>query len=232
MIFILGTGRSGTHWLARTLAHVKQFHVQFEDPEIHWKVTMLALCPEERERIFPEIMEYYANSQRQAEPKIYVAKNHPAIWFARDLANAFPDAKFIGIIRSPEGTIASMLKHPGVLSWITDWRKYPIPNRFLGITSELAESYDSLTLPAKCALRWKAHRDELDGLTVDLGAKLHILNFEDMALNPVQVSKSLSGFLGLSHPVTIDVNEEAVFRWKNELNSDALNEIKECLENI
>ena len=46
-----------------------------------------------------------------------------------------------------------MLLHEGVMKWIYNWKKYPVPNEFLGITSQNKNIYESLPIESKCTLR-------------------------------------------------------------------------------
>jgi hypothetical protein len=110
-----------------------------------------------------------------------VDRAHPNIWIAEKLKSAFPGSQFIGIERDPFATIASMIKHKGVSAWHRRWRGFPVPNRFLGTTEDMVDTYDSLPIARQCALRWKAHSDRMAELTGILGDDLLLVRHESLS---------------------------------------------------
>ena len=77
----------------------------------------MALDPSQQRELFPKLVRAYEEEKRRVQPKRYADKSHPNIWIAEALSEVFPDAQFLGIERDPFGTVASMLKHKGVLKW-------------------------------------------------------------------------------------------------------------------
>lgn len=182
-IFILGTGRSGTHWVGRILEAHPDIRVTIETPRTFRLATRAAVYPRRRGRLLPVLRGIYAWETLRSRPRHYADKSHPLIWHAEEVARWFPSAKFVGINRSVFGTVASMLRHSGVSQWQKDWLAYDVPNAFLGITLENVDRYGDLTPAERAALRWRSHQDRMTALDDTLGSRLMILNYEDLVDN-------------------------------------------------
>ena len=157
LAFIVGCGRSGTHWLAEGLASNAETLTTIETEPVFGWVTQMAVDPRQEATLFPRVASEYRSTAAPGEPRCLVDKSHPALWIAERLAAEFPTSRFVGIRRSVEPTVASMLHHDGVLRWVREWDRYPVPNRFLGITSANADAYGRMTLEERCAARVIAH---------------------------------------------------------------------------
>jgi hypothetical protein len=202
-IFVIGTGRSGTHWLGHILSGHPQIRVDFEKPPIFPWVTQIALDPSVKPRLLPKVLRQYRAEHALAAPRHYADKTHPTIWIADELALAFPEALFVGIKRSVHGTVASMLKHQGVMKWIHDWRSYPVPNRFLGIGPAEAADYEALSLAARCALRWRAHTEQLHRVAERLGDRCLLMDYEALQQETERELCRLGGFLELDTAIPV-----------------------------
>jgi hypothetical protein len=225
-IFVIGSGRSGTHWVGYILEGHRDIHVTIEKPPIFRWVTDIALDLGKKAELLPGLIERYRAEHDAVRPRHYADKSHPNIWIAEELATAFGDARFIGIQRNPYGTVASMLKHPGVLAWHARWKEFPVPNPFLGITRDNHDAYESMPLAAKCALRWKAHRERMHALGEALGPRLLVLQYEDVIRDPDTQLRALDAFLSLPSPIPRPkVKAESLDRWRTELDDEAKSQI-------
>jgi hypothetical protein len=184
-------------------------------------VTRMAIDPPSRRTLFPLLVCTYRVQRLVSRPSAYADKSHPALWIAEPLARAFPAARFLGVERNPFATVSSMLKHAGIRSWHERWRRYPIPNEFLGISREVAARYDTLSLATRCALRWRSHQRRMEHLRGALGTRLRVVSFEELASRPEQELRALQNWLGLEMPFAAPtVDRPAIDRWRHEL-SDA-----------
>lgn len=227
-IFVIGTGRSGTHWLGDILQSHPGIHVTVEAPPIFRWVTDMALDPRRKTALMPKLVARYRHEHAAVAPRHYADKSHPNIWHAEELAAALPDALFIGIRRSPYATVASMLKHARVLAWHDRWRSFPVPNRFLGITSENHHGYDTLPLATRCALRWKSHAARMDELVGVLGDRLLVVGYERLIEETAAEMARLNAFLALDSPVPAPfIKAESLDRWSRELTADEQRQIEE-----
>lgn len=229
-VFVLGTGRSGTHWIAYVLQAHPQIRATIEkEPMFSW-ATQMALDPSMKQALFPKLVRRYRWEHFVSAPAHYVDKSHPNMWLAEELATVFEDALFVGIERGVYATVASMLKHKGVLEWHRNWQKFPIPNAFLGITSGMAEYYDKLPLAAKCSFRWKSHRERMRSLKTKLKGRLLVIQYEELIQNTGTNLQKLETFLDLDAPIPIPrINRESLDKWKNQLTDSEIEQIASVL---
>ena len=177
-IFVIGCGRSGTHWLGYILASHPKIHVTVEKQRIFNKVTAMALNASEKKRLVKPHIKWYRLEHAQVAPCHYADKSHPNIWLVDELASVFPNAFFIGIQREPYGTVSSMLKHKGVREWCERWKEFPVPNPFLGITNENVDNYKKMSLAGRCAMRWLSHREQIKQVKCKYPERIHVLEYE------------------------------------------------------
>lgn len=230
-IFVLGSGRSGTHWLGHVLDSHPDISASIEDPRFFQPVVAMALDARQRATRFDALVDAYRREAEALRPRRFADKSHPNIWLASDLAPALPDAVFVGIERQVHATVASMLRHRGVLSWHERWREFPVPNPFLGITDELAAVYDDLSTIEKCVIRWLSHRRQMLRLRADLPDRLHVVQYEDLITDPVVTTKELQHFLGLARPFpTPDAAVASLERWRDELTAQQIDEIDRAVQ--
>lgn len=226
-VFIVGTGRSGTHWLARSLAAHPEVKATIERWPIFGWVRRMALDPGTRDRLLPRAILYYRLQHLLALPRIYLDKSHPALWIAEDLAGSFPEARFLVMARNPYATVASMLRHHGVLEWHRRWRRFPIPNAFLGIRVEDADRYADLPLATRCAMRWKAHWDEAVRLDAILGKRMRIVTYEGFMAEPAGTLHEITSFIGLRTPPSLPrLKRASLDRWREELSHGEIRQIR------
>jgi len=224
-VFVIGTGRSGTHWLGYSLEAHPEIYATIEAQPMFDLSTRIALNETLESRLLVKLLAVYKFQLLKAAPRIYMDKTHPNIWIAEKLHRAFPHARFLGIERNPYATVASMMKHGGVSAWHRRWREFPVPNRFLGITEEIAPLYDDLPFASQCAMRWQAHHNKLNELKGTLGPALLTVSYEEFAHNPKEVTEGIQHFLGLRAPIPVpEVKVDSLDKWRDALSdSDVAN---------
>lgn len=226
-VFVIGTGRSGTHWLGYALGDHPEVRATIEVHPIFGFSTEMALNSSLEDQMFDRLVEAYQAQLLKSAPKLYVDKSHPNIWLAEKLKQAFPSALFVGIERNPYATVASMMKHPAVSAWHKRWREFPIPNRFLGITQEVAEMYDDLPLASQCAMRWKAHHQRMIELKDILGNDLFVMRYEYFAEHTEDTIQQLKCFLGLHEPIPVpEVKRDSMNKWRSQLSDEEISQIQ------
>jgi len=227
IFFVIGTGRSGTHWVGRVLDVHPDIVTTIEEPKVfHW-VTRMALDPEKRPKHLPDLISTYRERAESANPKHYADKSHPNLWLAEALAEQLPEGLFVGIERSPYATVASMLKHSGVQQWIREWRQFPVPNDFLGITEEIAARYDDMSLEEQCALRWRSHHQEMQRIRRSLDGRALVLVYEGLIdSNDAQLAR-LWDFLTV-RPIQPEepIQSDSRDRWRSELDARQIDAIR------
>ena len=229
-IFVVGTGRSGTHWLGYIIGAHPDVVATVERPPIFPWVTQMALRPDTVTELYPRLVRRYRHEHGAVLPKHYLDKSHPNIWLAELLAESLPEALFVGIKRDVFGTVNSMLQHQGVLSWIHRWREFPLPSRFLGVGPDAAEAYDALALEAKCAVRWKAHVLQLEHLESALGNRLLVLEYESLQTEIAAELARISAFLGLTTPIPLPhIKTRSLDKWQHELSHEQKRNIADAV---
>ena len=226
-IFVIGTGRSGTHWLGHSLGNHPEVRATIEVHPMFGLSTRMALDPSLEEKLFPKLVRAYKRQLFRAAPRLYLDKTHPNIWLAEKLKDAFPNALFVGIERNPYATVASMMQHKGVSAWHKRWREFPVPNRFLGITGDMEEKYDDIPFASQCAMRWVAHKARMNQLRSSLKEDLLAISYESFAQNTDHVIHELEKFLGVNKPIPVPtVKTESLHKWKEQLKGDEIEQIK------
>lgn len=230
-VFVMGCGRSGTHWLGRILDSHPDITTSFEEAGTFDLVTRLVLRPSESSRTLPRLIKNYYRHTRSVAPKLYADKSHPTMWMAEELHRVFPNALFLGIERNPYATVASMIRHAGVTRWTVDWRKYEIPNRFLGISDDIAPRYDSLSLVEKHALRWTSHARRMRELRSSLDARMHLVVYESLHIDIDHELDKLQHFLGVSTPFPVPTTRSnSLDKWKEELREHEVQSIRDIVK--
>ncbi|MDZ5696130.1 sulfotransferase [Chelativorans sp. M5D2P16] len=226
-IFVLGTGRSGTHWVAWILEPHTALHTLIEKPPIFNWVTEMAIDPSAEARLLPGLLRRYQLEAASARPKRLLDKSHPNIWLAEQLAEAFPAARFIGVLRDVFGTVASSLRHEGVRYWAENWDAYPVPNRFLGVSEDNREAYARMSLAGRCAVRWHAHLRRLDELETVLGERMIRMRYHKLQTDTAQELQRLQEFLDLDDPIARpEIKSKSLVRWKEDLSEQQVAEIR------
>jgi len=228
-IFVVGTGRSGTHWLGHILESHPALKVTVErQPMFGWSKSMALNATLEAE-LMPRLVERYRLAQAASLPLRYADKSHPNLWFTSTLAQHFPGARFIGVQRGVHAVVASMLRHSGVLRSIEHWQTFPVPNRFLGITSDNRLAYKNLSVVERCTLRWLAHRDELLRLKQQHPGDFLLLDYELLMQDTTQQLIVLQEFLGEDQPFPeTAVKTTSLNKWRDQLSERQIAQIDRC----
>lgn len=228
-IFVLGTGRSGTHLLGNILNSSEEIKVQFEKKPIFKWVTESALDNRKRDKLITFIILYYKFFGLLTKKHI-ADKSHPNLWLMEELYEKIPNSYFIGIIRGPHATVSSMLIHEGVLKWIKNWTSYPVPNNFLGITEENKNDYEKMSMEQKCTLRWIAHKKKLDDLHSNYSDRLLMIKYERLFEKLEKEISRIELFLDLENKIPLPkIKEASKDKWKNNLSIDQIESINDML---
>ena len=230
IVFIIGTGRSGTNFLARILEKSPELSASIESPIIFNLSSFLALNEDRKELFLPLLIWLYKIRLFFTSRNIYLDKSHPNIWHAIELSRSFNNSLFIGIQREPMATISSMLKHKGTLRWFNIWKRFSIPNRFLGINEEIKAEYERYPIEIKCALRWLSHKKQMDELKEKLGTRLIVINYENLIEAPTDDLEKLRKFIGLKQSTPKPfIKKDTLVKWKKNLNKKQISLISNFL---
>ena len=233
-IFVAGTGRSGTHLVGRTIGSHADVEARIEKPLTFRMLTHLATHQDcgwgprlaIEERLLTLI--YKAIGALSRKPFV-MEKSHPSLWLAERLLHSLDRSVFLAVWRDPEPTVASMLRHGGVLSW---YRKLPtnVENRFLGITSQNKDSFNDLQIEEKCTLRWLSHKREIDRLRTAFPDRVLSVKYDDFVTKRSNALHKISSFLGIENQYDPEALEiESLSRWKHELDASQIQTIRDTI---
>ncbi|MGC5012123.1 sulfotransferase family protein [Streptosporangium sp. DT93] len=122
------------------------------------------------------------------------------IYSAPVLLQAFPDARFVQLIRDGRDVAADMLADPASMTWFKPSmlsEETEFPNPFLGVNSgEHSERWKAMPTAGKCALRWRSAVRLSASLHQELPRdQLHTVRYEDLVSSPAETVDGLSRFL-------------------------------------
>lgn len=225
--FIVGTGRSGTHFLARTLNE----HPKIMDPysgnenkRVLMKTTNAAVRNMSQ---LPQVnIDHYKTTQLLNPNLVYLDQSHPNLFFISDIASKLNGARFVALWRETRAIVSSMLVHSGVRRWQQASHLYPFPNNFLGMIDR--EEYNSLSNVQKCALRVVEHKNEMVRVSNSFGSFVTIQNFEELILKPIETVNTLFDFLDLESLESLDIQPDpnVLDKWRTSLDEINIKEIE------
>ena len=224
--FVIGCDRTGTHWIARTLAQHPDMTVTLEVVPQLWYSWGMAANRHNIPELFPKLASTYNIALKNCGTEVYLDKAHPNIWLVDQLLERFPKAKFIGTDRNPYATISSMLCHSGVLrDVLLGWIGMTMPNMLVG--AHTVNQYFRLSKAQRCAAKWESHHLYLQHLKDVLPKdQLYIHQFERFADEPMEVIGEVQDFLGIDRLIKkVTVIQDAVDKWKHILSEQARKEI-------
>ncbi|MGN9840455.1 sulfotransferase family protein [Nonomuraea sp. H19] len=226
-VFLLGAPHSGAGLLARALKRSPGFHVTMGRACVAHVVYAFARKPSigrtsgavrvlrdalaESWQVLPRSCGQCAEPCREAGgvtgtgPCVSTSEitrfgdgSPDLIYSAPVLLQAFPDARFVQLIRDGRDVAADMLADPECLAWFRPaLLPAEFPNTFLGVNKdEHLDRWKGMPTAGKCALRWRG--------AVRLSAELRrtlpeeqllTLRYEDLVLKPAESVATLTEFL-------------------------------------
>ena len=237
IIFVLGTGRSGTHLLGRTISSHPSIEGHIEDPKLFHPSVNIAVKQDISSKLYIDIQKQriikkYKKSLKHSTADYLLDKTHPVIWFAEYLKDKLPNALFVGIIRNAYQTVSSMLNHSGVLNW---YETLPLdkPNRFLGITEENCSFFKDLPIESKCAYRWVSHKKELQRLQNVLNERYILFDYDDFLMKMDENLEKLSDFLSLENKFKPEeLKIDSLNKWKSFLSKEQIANIDKVTQTL
>ena len=190
-VFIVGTGRSGTHFTVRLMKGFEHAWDPLggkEDPEILRDVATSAI----HHRLPSEATARYYRERLAEGGGVLLDQHHPNLFFTRHWADMFGGLVFLHPQRPAYQVVASMLRHKGVMSWYRyarNWRqrtinRIPYPNRFFGV--EQFSDLNRLPRHLLCAHRVIAHRKAYEAQVAEMGGALRAIQYEALVQAPLE----------------------------------------------
>lgn len=189
-VYVVGTGRSGTHFSVRLMSGFKNARDPLkgrENPVVLQDVALAAL----HHRLPSKSTERYYRDALSDGEGVFLDQHHPNLFFVKHWSDILGDIVFLYPQRPTYQVVASMLRHRGVMGWYKYARglrqrtinRIPYPNQFLGVE----KSADIGKLPSHllCAHRVIAHRMAFDSTQRNANGALRQLNYEALVDNPI-----------------------------------------------
>lgn len=237
-IFIVGTGRSGTHHLCRSLSNFQNINDNRSGKE-NFKILHTVSCNAITESVISEdILKYYKEqiTATNKNNQIFLDQCHPNLHHYTQLNLNFKNSLFLGINRPTEQIVASMFNHTGTRRWYQRLKQdYPknvkYPNKFFGLQNK-DEVY---TLPTHIlyAKRVIAHKKINQELLKHNNFKL--VNFTNFVKNKSEELTKI--FSDEEMKLLGDFNEteftnlDTLSKYKNTLSKAQIKEIRELEKN-
>lgn len=123
------------------------------------------------------------------------------LYSAEMLVSAFPDARFVQVIRDGRDAVAGMLADTDTLAWFQPGfanLDTEFPNPFLGVENETDRAgWTELSLAGKCAMRWRSAVRVSARLRAILSAQqLTTIRYEELVTKPENTAGLVSEFVG------------------------------------
>jgi hypothetical protein len=199
VIFIVGSGRTGTHWLASSFAD-SRYPVVMEDDPLFQGSVQAALRPAQRDKELAAAVPRY-----RSMPEHTVDKCHPNLWRVEELLLWVPGARFILMRRSVHDTVRSMLNHPGTLRWVREAHLYgrDCSDGFLG-RHPAVEHLGLSSLASGCAARAALHQLRVDELADQLRPpQAAVFDYGAAVRDPQGEAERLVSEFGLPYPLRL-----------------------------
>lgn len=229
LIFISGTGRSGTHLIGRTISSHRKIAGRIEVDSTFKLITKIATTQDYKNPISTflnkKILRSRLCSILKNSEKHVLEKSHPSLWLAPFLIKEF-NSKMILVYREVEPTVSSMLEHNDVMSW---YKKLPLnrPNRFLGINKENMKNFGNYSTEEKCALRWESHYKTIFDLSEKYPDNTFLIKYDDFLVQPEPILERLSLFLEVDNHFKLEkFKVDSLDKWKEKLNENQLSRIR------
>lgn len=231
-IFIVATGRSGTHFLTNTLIQHPQITDLTggkENPYVFPLVTQLATTNCNNKHLKSVLIKRYKRLKKMASPCHFLDQSHPNLWLAKFLVEKIESCRFLILIRNPYSVVYSMLEHKGVRKWVEEWEKLPIPNHFLGISEENVDRYKEMSILERSTFRWSSHYCQSRLLQDELGSLAHVCVYEDLCRKPGETLEEIQEFLCLKESIAIpEIAKESLNKY-HKFDQNSLLKIKESM---
>lgn len=235
LIFISGTGRSGTHLVGRSISSHPEILPRIEEPDTFKFFSKIATTQDIYIKpityALKTILKYRLSKIYKSSSQHVLEKSHPSLWLVDFLMKSFKSSKFIFVYRDLEPTVSSMLEHKGVSSWYDRLPQNKV-NRFLGITKENVATFEQLSIEEKCALRWKSHYDEIFRLKAKYPENVFVVKYDYFMKHSNAVLQEVSEFLEIKNTFAPeDFKIKSLNKWKDKLSDEQLKRIRNLVAN-
>lgn len=204
-VFVVGAPRSGTTFLGSCLEALPELSYHYEPLVTQWLVrerSRLGWSTARADRVRRGTYRWLLRVHGEGD-LAFAEKTPRNAFVVPELAHAFPDARFVHVLRDGRDVTLSLLRLPwfradaaagegesarhGFGPWARFWVE-PVRRAEFEATSDAA----------RCAWAWRRYTEAvLDGFASLAPGRTHEVRYEDAVAEPEKVSESLAGFLGV-----------------------------------
>jgi len=158
------------------------------------------------------------------------------LYSAEMLVAAFPDARFVQVIRDGRDAVAGMLADADTLAWFRPGfanLDTEFPNPFLGVENETDRAgWTELSLAGKCAMRWRSAVRVSARLRATLSEQqLTTIRYEELVTKPDNAAGLVSEFVGAEVPAvalqdTVPQIAPEPGSWRRTLSTEQASEVE------
>jgi hypothetical protein len=228
-VFVLGSPRSGTSFVARAIGHTPGFADLGELGPWKAAIPQLASLPEDEASV--ELREILESIRRYGLVRhLRAVEQSPETAFVlAATVRAYPSAAVVHMVRDPRDVAASLLQK----GWLKTDRAgrddvgepYGGHARFWVEPERLAE-FDGVSEARRAGWAWRSY------VTAARTAPAHTVEvrYEELAADPAAASRPLAAHIG-ADPVLIagvlaDMHGESVGRWERNLTPEQVSEVE------
>ncbi len=232
-IFIVGTGRTGTHFLTRLLSGFDKVVDPFNGEENGRLLLDIAKAAITHLKPSQESVDYYLDIFKRLDGQVFLDQSHPNLFFVQFWQSLLREVIFLYPKRPIHQVVSSMLQHQGVLSWyqyaIHHADSVPFPNQFLGL--DTIEEIKTTPLHILCAKRYLAHENMFQQQCRQVGKCLRQISYESLIDNPEQAIKTVLTQDELSYLGRFTLEEqpqkESLSKYQSHLTEEQLYDIRQ-----
>ena len=235
-VFVLGSPRSGTTFLGNALGRVPGISYHNEPPA----TSAAARLVYSGEWDWQRAARYYRRTYRwlmraRGEGDHRFCEKTPRNNFIVPfLADAFPDARFLHILRDGRDAALSHMKKPWLAERMREQRRIGVAGDPLGpfprfwVERERAGEFGSTDDYHRCIWTWRRHVEAALADGAALGAERYLeLRYEDVVREPAAGADRIADFLDLTAPqrsaLTASLGrarDDSVGAWRRELSGE------------
>ena len=243
-IFIVGSPRSGTTFLGNCIGLLPEISYHFEPVATKAATRYVYSNQWSQKQATQFFRTTYAWLMRiHMDADLRFAEKTPQISFILPfLAQVFPDAKFVHIIRDGRDVALSLAEKP----WHRSEEKNSMirdPDGYLcgpwarfWVETDRAEEFEHTNNLHRCVWIWRRHIEEILKASATFPPEqYHVLKYEDLIRAPIPEAQKLLSFLEISDrescnffetAVANDVRSDSIGRWQTSLSESQLLQIK------
>lgn len=210
-VFVLGSPRSGTTYLGTLMAAIPGASYFFEPPMLKYYSRLVyegEVSTAKTRRLYSWVFRVLRLTAPGRGPRV-IEKNPNHTWIAETLLEAFPDARFVMIIRDGRDTALSLFEKP----WhradsVGSGRREPGgyeygPSPHFYIEPDRRDEYRTADDLTRCAWVWRRHTEEIVRLQEALPAgSWHTMRYEELLTDTEETLHRMLSFLEVDTPET------------------------------